>query len=185
MPRPKRSAAGSIASARRRTHEPRHPRRPGSPEIWRAVVPDRSSRQPASAAARLRRYAPRRAQAVWKPIRPGRIRDPTGDQIIGKRKARHRLVPPNRWREADSNSRSRKMPGVLAGVGSRSRRRFVPGDQRTAAAGRRRSRPSRAADRREAENRGVARRPCAARGWRSPTSFITMGPPGARPTPDM
>jgi len=47
------------------------------------------------------------------------------------------------------------------------------------------ARPARAADRREAGNRGVARRPCAARAWRSRRSFITMGPPGARPTPDM
>jgi hypothetical protein len=36
-----------IASARRRTHERRNPRRLGSPEIRRAVVLDRSSRQPA------------------------------------------------------------------------------------------------------------------------------------------
>ena len=46
-PRPRKSAAGSIASARRRTYEPRNPQQLGSPEIRRAVVLDRSSRQPA------------------------------------------------------------------------------------------------------------------------------------------
>ena len=47
------------------------------------------------------------------------------------------------------------------------------------------ARPARAADRREVETRSIARRPCAARGWRSRTSFIAMGPPGAGPMPDM
>ena len=47
------------------------------------------------------------------------------------------------------------------------------------------ARPARTADRGEAETRSVARRPCAARGWRSQTSFIAMGPTGAGPMPDM
>ena len=37
----------------------------------------------------------------------------------------------------------------------------------------------------EAATRSVARRPCAARGWRSQTSFIAMGPTGAGPMPGM
>jgi hypothetical protein len=45
------------------------------------------------------------------------------------------------------------------------------------------ARPACGADRTEPENRGVARRPCAAQGWRSQASFIAMAPPGARPTP--
>jgi hypothetical protein len=40
-------------------------------------------------------------------------------------------------------------------------------------------------DRREAATRGLAKRPCAARSWRSQTSFIAMGPTGAEPIPDM
>jgi len=47
------------------------------------------------------------------------------------------------------------------------------------------ARPARAADRREAENRSVARRRCAARGWRSQTSSIATGLLGARPMPGM
>jgi site-specific recombinase XerD len=47
------------------------------------------------------------------------------------------------------------------------------------------ARPARAADRREVETRSIARRPCTARGWRSQTSFIAMGPTGAGPMPDM
>ena len=47
------------------------------------------------------------------------------------------------------------------------------------------ARPARAADRREAETRRRSRRPCAARGWRSQTSFIAMGPTGAEPMPGM
>jgi integrase/recombinase XerD len=47
------------------------------------------------------------------------------------------------------------------------------------------ARPARAADRREVETRSIARRPCAARGWRSQTSSIAMGPTGAGPMPGM
>ena len=47
------------------------------------------------------------------------------------------------------------------------------------------ARPARTLDRREAATRGVAGRPCAARGWRSQTSFIAMGPTGAGPMPGM
>jgi hypothetical protein len=43
----KEERGGSIASARWRTNEPRNPRHLGSSEIRRAVVPERSSRQPA------------------------------------------------------------------------------------------------------------------------------------------
>jgi len=46
-------------------------------------------------------------------------------------------------------------------------------------------RPSRTIDRRETATRHVARRPCAARGWRSQTSFIAMEPTGAEPMPGM
>ena len=37
----------------------------------------------------------------------------------------------------------------------------------------------------ETATRGLARRPCAARSWRSQTSFIAMVPTGARPMPDI
>jgi integrase/recombinase XerD len=47
------------------------------------------------------------------------------------------------------------------------------------------TRPARIIDRGEAATRGVARRPCAARGWRSQTSFIAMEPTGAEPMPGM
>jgi len=47
------------------------------------------------------------------------------------------------------------------------------------------ARPARTAHRRETDNRGVVRRPCAARGWRSQTSSIATGRPGARPMPGM
>src|SRR5580693_8145685 len=46
-------------------------------------------------------------------------------------------------------------------------------------------RPAGTIDRRETATRHVAGRPCAARGWRSQTSFITMGPTGAGPMPGM
>jgi hypothetical protein len=47
------------------------------------------------------------------------------------------------------------------------------------------TRPARTIDRGEVATRGVAGRRCAARGWRSQTSFIAMEPTGARPMPDM
>jgi hypothetical protein len=47
------------------------------------------------------------------------------------------------------------------------------------------ARSARAADRRKADNRRLAWRPCAAQGLRSQTSFIAMAPPGARPMPGM
>ena len=43
------------------------------------------------------------------------------------------------------------------------------------------ARPARAARPGEAETGGLTRRPWAARGWRSPTSSIATGPPGAGP----
>src|SRR5215475_5881944 len=46
-------------------------------------------------------------------------------------------------------------------------------------------RPARIIDRGEAATRGVARRPCAARSWRSQTSFIAMEPTGAGPMPNI
>ena len=46
-------------------------------------------------------------------------------------------------------------------------------------------RPAGTIDRRETATRHVAGRPCAARGWRSQTSFIAMEPPGAGPMPGM
>ena len=47
------------------------------------------------------------------------------------------------------------------------------------------TRPARTIDRRETATRGLARRRCAARSWRSQTSLIVMVPTGARPMPDM
>src|SRR5215472_5514232 len=47
------------------------------------------------------------------------------------------------------------------------------------------TRPARTIDQRERATRGLARRRCAARSWRSQTSLIAMGPTGARPMPDM
>ena len=47
------------------------------------------------------------------------------------------------------------------------------------------TRPARTIDRGEAATRGVAGRRCAARSWRSQTSFIAMGLTGAGPMPDM
>src|SRR6266571_2668083 len=47
------------------------------------------------------------------------------------------------------------------------------------------TRPARTIDRGEAATRGVVGRPCAARGWRSQTSFIATEPTGAGPMPDM
>ena len=47
------------------------------------------------------------------------------------------------------------------------------------------ARPARIIDRGEAATRGLAERPCTVRSWRSPTSFITMGPTGAAPMPGM
>ena len=43
------------------------------------------------------------------------------------------------------------------------------------------ARPARAARRGETTSGGLTRRPCAARGWRSPTSSVATGPPGAEP----
>jgi integrase/recombinase XerD len=47
------------------------------------------------------------------------------------------------------------------------------------------TRPARTTDREKTATRGLAGRPCAARGWRSQTSFIAMGPTGAGPMPGM
>ena len=47
------------------------------------------------------------------------------------------------------------------------------------------TRPAGTIDRRETATRPVAGRPCAARGWRSQTSFIAMERPGARPMAGM
>ena len=47
------------------------------------------------------------------------------------------------------------------------------------------TRPARTIDRGEAATRRLAGRPCAARGWRSQTSFIAMEPTGVAPMPDM
>ena len=47
------------------------------------------------------------------------------------------------------------------------------------------TRPVGPIDRGDAATRGLAGRPCAARNWRSQTSFTAMGPTGARPMPDM
>jgi integrase/recombinase XerD len=47
------------------------------------------------------------------------------------------------------------------------------------------ARPARTAACEEPETGSVARRRCAAQGWRSHTSFIAMGPPGAEPMPGM
>ena len=47
------------------------------------------------------------------------------------------------------------------------------------------ARPARTLDRRRGRDPRRSRRPCAARGWRSQTSFIAMGPTGAEPMPDM
>jgi len=47
------------------------------------------------------------------------------------------------------------------------------------------TRPVGPIDRGDAAIRGLAGRPCAARNWRSQTSFTAMGPTGARPMPDM
>jgi hypothetical protein len=46
------------------------------------------------------------------------------------------------------------------------------------------SRTASRCDRQDPVSLGVARRPCAARGWRSQTSFIAVGPTGAGPIPD-
>jgi site-specific recombinase XerD len=45
------------------------------------------------------------------------------------------------------------------------------------------TRPADTTDRRQAATRGLAGRRCAARGWRSQTSFIAMEPTGAAPMP--
>ena len=47
------------------------------------------------------------------------------------------------------------------------------------------TRPAGTIDRGEAATRGLAGRPCAARGWRSQTSFIAMEHTGVKPMPGM
>jgi len=47
------------------------------------------------------------------------------------------------------------------------------------------TRPACTTDRREAATRGLAGPPCAARSWRSQTSFIAMRPTGAGPMPEI
>src|SRR5438477_7406554 len=47
------------------------------------------------------------------------------------------------------------------------------------------TRPARTINRGEAATRGLAGRRCAARGWRSQTSFVAMEPTGAEPMPGM
>jgi len=73
------------------------------------------------------------------------------------------------------------MARVGSATPSSTPRRFTPASPTPRSHRDQPARPARAANRREAENRSLTRRPCAAQGWRSQTSSIPTGLLGARP----
>ena len=114
---------------------------------------------------------------------------PPGSRSECRRTRCGTALPPTCWNRTPISVSSRACPGEGRGAarpcqtrhhGPLHARRQHHDPQRDQPA-----RPARTAACGKAETRSVAGRRCAARGWRSQTSFTAMGPPGARPTPGM
>jgi integrase/recombinase XerD len=90
-----------------------------------------------------------------------------------------------RYPPAGARHRHPGDPGLARARQARHHRALHPGRHHHDPRGDEPPRPPRAPRRREAETGGLTRRPCAARAWKSPTSWPATAPPGAGPMPGM